>query len=87
MKKLFLSFAFTIVFAAQNIFGANFDELYSRAESLARRTEGKVFRDAVAPHWLPDNKHFWYRVTTGPDAHEFVLVARCNAPLPRKKSA
>ena len=87
MKKLFLSFAFTIVFAAQNIFGANFDELYSRAESLARRTEGKVFRDAVAPHWLPDNKHFWYRVTTGPDAHEFVLVDAETGEVQRAASA
>ncbi len=74
MKKLFLFFALTAVFAVQDIFGDDLADNYARAESLGRRTEGKVFRDAVAPHWLPDHRHFWYRVTTGPNAHEFVLV-------------
>ena len=60
---------------------------YSRAESLAKRTEGKVFRDAVAPHWLPDNRHFWYRVTTGPEAHEYVLVDAQNGEIRRADSA
>jgi dipeptidyl aminopeptidase/acylaminoacyl peptidase len=60
---------------------------YSRAESLARRTEGKVFRDAVAPHWLPDHRHFWYRVTTGPEAHEYVLVDAQTGEIQRADSA
>jgi dipeptidyl aminopeptidase/acylaminoacyl peptidase len=60
---------------------------YSRAESLAKRTEGKVFRDAVAPHWLPDNRHFWYRVTTGPEAHEYVLVDAQTGEIRRADSA
>lgn len=60
---------------------------YERAASLARRTEGKVFRDAVSPHWLPDNRHFWYRVTTGPDAYEFVLVNAATGETKRAASA
>ena len=60
---------------------------YSRALSLAQRTEGKVFRDAVAPHWLPDNQHFWYRVTTGPDAHEYVLVDATTGEIKRADTA
>ena len=79
--------ALLIFFAAQNLFAAGFDENYSHAQSLARRTEGKVFRDAVAPHWLPGNKSFWYRVTTGPDAHEFVLVNAATGEIKRASSA
>jgi dipeptidyl aminopeptidase/acylaminoacyl peptidase len=60
---------------------------YSRALSLARRTEGKVFRDAVAPHWLPDNQRFWYRVATGPNAHEYVLVDAATGVIQRAASA
>ena len=60
---------------------------YSRAMSLAGRIEGKVFRDVVAPHWLPDNRHFWYRVTTGPDSHEYVLVDAATGEIRRAGSA
>ena len=52
---------------------------YDRALSLAKRTENKVFRAAVKANWLPDQPHFWYRVATGPDAHEFLLVDAENA--------
>ena len=47
---------------------------YERAANLRRLTDGKVFRDSVRPRWLPGNTRFWYRVTTGPATHEFVLV-------------
>ena len=30
-------------------------------------------RDRVKANWLPDGKSFWYRVQTGPKAHEYVL--------------
>jgi dipeptidyl-peptidase 4 len=60
---------------------------YACAESLAQRTEGKVFRDVVIPHWLPDRRHFWYRVANGPDAHEFVLVDAATGEIKRAGSA
>lgn len=47
---------------------------YRRGADLQRRTAGKVFREAVRPHWLDDGRSFWYRVDTGPGAYEFVLV-------------
>ena len=47
---------------------------YERAAELRGRIENKVFRDRVQPHWLADGNHFWYRVRTGRDQHEFVLV-------------
>lgn len=46
---------------------------YERAQSLAQRTENKVFRARVRPEWFnPSN--FWYRVETGPGLFEFVRV-------------
>ena len=47
---------------------------YEAALALPKRTENKVFRDRVQPHWLADGKSFWYRVRTGPNDHEFVWV-------------
>src|SRR5215216_7832990 len=47
---------------------------YERALSLDKRTQNKVFRDAVTPHWLEGGDTFWYRVATGPGEHEFVFV-------------
>ena len=47
---------------------------YERANSLRKQFENKVYRDRVRPQWLPGNTRFWYKITTGADAHEFVLV-------------
>ena len=33
-----------------------------------------VYRDHVEPHWFAGGTRFWYRVQTGPERHEFVLV-------------
>jgi len=44
------------------------------ALSLSKRTERTVFRDRVAANWLPDGKSFWYRIQTGPQTHEFVVI-------------
>ena len=46
---------------------------YERALSLDKRTQNKVFRDRVAPHWI-DNGAFWYRVTAGESEAEFIFV-------------
>jgi dipeptidyl aminopeptidase/acylaminoacyl peptidase len=47
---------------------------YERAANLPRLAEGKVFRDRVRPTWFDDGKQFWYRLPTGPDTCEYVLV-------------
>ena len=85
MKARLLSLA--ILAGALTLFAAGGAADYDRAESLARRTEGKVFRDAVAPHWLPDNRRFWYRITTAPDTHEYVLVDAETGAIQRASSA
>jgi dipeptidyl-peptidase 4 len=47
---------------------------YERAQSLARRTENKVFRARVEPHWLEGGDAFWYRVEVAPGKFENVHV-------------
>lgn len=49
-------------------------EDYRRSQRLEGTTRGKVFRDRVTPQYLPGESHLWYRVDTGPDSYEFVLV-------------
>jgi dipeptidyl-peptidase 4 len=87
MKKLLPILLLASVFGTGNLFGASAAANYELSRSLAQRTEGKVFRDVVVPHWLPDNRHFWYRVTTGPDAHEYVLVDAGTGEIKRSSSA
>jgi len=65
---------------------------YLRASALlflllisAAGGQDSVFRNHLTPTWLPDQPTFWYRVRTGADAHEFVLIdartgARKTAP-------
>jgi dipeptidyl aminopeptidase/acylaminoacyl peptidase len=59
-----------ILFLANTVFAADFDA----ALDLPKRTENKVFRDRVKANWLSGGQAFWYRVQTGPDTHEFVLI-------------
>jgi hypothetical protein len=47
---------------------------YQRAAHLWQLASGKVCRDHVSPHWSDNGNSFWYRVVTGPDTCEFVLV-------------
>jgi dipeptidyl-peptidase 4 len=64
----------SIVFLALALSADVPPERLQAALSLPRRTENTVFRDRVAPQWLPGGKAFWYRVQTGPTTHEFVLI-------------
>ncbi len=45
---------------------------YERALTLAQRTESKIFRAHVEPHWTPNG--LWYRVEIAPGKFEFVEV-------------
>ncbi len=47
---------------------------YEGANSLRERVASKVFRTEVKANWLPESSRFWYRVQTGVQQHEFVLV-------------
>ena len=47
---------------------------YERALTLSQRTENTVHRNSIHPNWLPGNTRFTYRVQTGPDTTEWVVV-------------
>lgn len=47
---------------------------FAAAAAFVKQTENRVYRDRVEPQWLPDGKAFWYRVQTGPQREEFVLI-------------
>jgi dipeptidyl-peptidase-4 len=47
---------------------------YERAGKLFALTQKKVYRDRVAPHWLADNRRFWYRNDLPGGKTEFILV-------------
>jgi hypothetical protein len=52
-----------------------------------QRAGGKVFHENVSPRWLPDQKHFWYQVQTGPDVREYVRVDSSTGEIKRAASA
>ena len=47
---------------------------YERADALAARTSGKVYKTRVQPHWMAGNNQFWYRNALADGASEFILV-------------
>ncbi|HEV3344383.1 MAG TPA: prolyl oligopeptidase family serine peptidase [Pirellulales bacterium] len=47
---------------------------YERATQVRGKVAKTVFRDRVQPEWLAGGTHFWYRVSTARDRHEFVWV-------------
>ncbi len=47
---------------------------YERAKTYPARVRNLVFRDSVKPNWFDAGRKFWYRVSTGVDTHEYVLV-------------
>ena len=61
-------------FTAASAFAQGTKADYARADSLAKRMEGKVFRARVEPHWLPGGDSFWYRVEIAPGKFENVFV-------------
>lgn len=60
---------------------------YDRAQSLASRTEQKIFRTSVRPNWLPGTNQFWYRVQTGPDDYEYAFVDADSGMIKRAADA
>jgi hypothetical protein len=47
---------------------------YERADTLAAKMDGKLFKSRVQPHWLTGNERFWYRNDLAEGAREFILV-------------
>ncbi len=64
----------SVIFIAVSAFAQGTKADYERADSLAKRTEGKVFRARVEPHWLPGGDSFWYRIEIAKGQFETVFV-------------
>ena len=60
---------------------------YERAQSLAKRTEQKLFRTSIKPNWLAGTNQFWYRIQTAADKFEFVLVDADSGKITRAADA
>jgi dipeptidyl-peptidase 4 len=69
LSRLFLVPLLTLTVRAQ---GTKAD--YDRANSLAQRTNNKVFRTQVDPRWLGEGDTFWYKVEVAPGKFETVFV-------------
>ncbi len=59
---------------AMAAFGQGSQADYERANSLAARTEGKVFRQRIRPNWLTHQSQFWYQIETAPKQYEYVWI-------------
>ena len=66
--------ATVLIFAASGASAQGVHGDFERALSLSQRTENTVYRNSVHPRWLPGNTRFTYRVQTGPDSAEWVVV-------------
>ncbi len=71
-----MRFAISFLVAAIGFaaFGQGTKADYERADSLATRLQGKVFRSTVVPHWMADGKGFWYTVEVAAGKRETYLV-------------
>lgn len=47
---------------------------YERAARLPEMTRDKVTGGRVEPHWLADNRHFWYLADHSTEVRQFVLI-------------
>ncbi len=69
-----LILALLLISSASSLLAGGSKSDYERALSLSKRTEGKVFRVPLNGEWKPDGIHFGYRIQTGPNTSEDVLV-------------
>ena len=63
-------------FSSSNAWAQGTSQDYERSGSYDARTQNRVFRDVVEANWFgdDDDARFWYRIRTGKQSHEFVLV-------------
>ena len=65
---------FVSILAARQGFTQGTLSDYERAMNLSETTANKVFKDRVTPHWMKDNKRFWYRNDLPENKREFIFV-------------
>jgi dipeptidyl aminopeptidase/acylaminoacyl peptidase len=79
-----LSIACLLALSCAAAYGQGKPADYARADSLRERTQNKLFRARVEPHWLAGNTRFWYRNDLPGKRREFILV---DAPAGRRAPA
>ena len=47
---------------------------YERSRTYSARMRNHVFRDSVKPNWFDGDRKLWYRIQTGTESHEYILV-------------
>lgn len=47
---------------------------YERSGTYSARMRNRVFRDSVKPNWFDGDRKLWYRIQTGVDSHEYIMV-------------
>lgn len=63
--------------AKLSLYRPSADELrqaYDRADKVGREARGLVFKTQLTPHWLADNRRFWYLNDLRGETKEFILV-------------
>src|SRR6185437_248506 len=61
-------------YASPVVLAGDMENDFERARTLGERVRNTVFRYEVKPHCLPGDGRFWYRLSTGPQSHEYLLV-------------
>src|SRR5262249_48249398 len=74
LRPLFAILAFSLTTTVLPVHGQGTAADYERASKLPVLVQKKVYTDRVNPHWLSDNRRFWYRNDLPGDAREFILV-------------
>ncbi len=69
----FAVFFITVVLGSFSVLGQGTKEDYERARNLEDLVRNQVVRDSLRPHWIDDHR-FWYRIDTGLESFEFILV-------------
>jgi len=69
-----ITFLLVSILATQHGFAQGTRSDYERAMNLRETTADKVFKDRVTPHWMKDNKWFWYRNDLPGNKREFIFV-------------
>jgi dipeptidyl-peptidase 4 len=85
-KKLCKFWIVLAVFGCARLSAQNLEKLLSQADQSVQRISKTVFRDSVSPNWLQDGSRFWYRVRTGPDSYENVLVDALSGSIKRTET-
>jgi dipeptidyl-peptidase-4 len=73
-RFILATFLLTLILTAQHVLAQGTRSDYERAMNLRETTANKVFKDRVRPHWMEDNKRFWYRNDLPDNKREFIFV-------------